>query len=307
MPIEKLLSTYLTKTVMKPDVSELVEILSPKENWFLTNLEKTTATSTIHSWMTDTLRPASSAAVAEDEDYSYEARSVPTLETNIVEIIAIPFRVSNTAQQVQYYHNQNELARQTAKALIDWANAAEFDLVRSTLVSGASGVVPKMAGILQLISHANTYTAQASGTVFSASILKGLMKNCWDVSNGEVATDLFVGSYLSDVIDDFTNKSTVVVTGLNEKTIVNAVDVFETGLGKVRKHTHRYIQLSSDATGRVLGVRPEKFAIAYLQKPTIQTDLAKGGDYEARAVIGKLTLECRNKFSNFFATGFKKD
>lgn len=148
---------------------------------------------------------------------------------------------------------------------------------------------------------------QSSGTVFSATILRGLMKNNWDNSNGDVATDIFVGSYLSDKIDEFTNKSNVVITGANATQVIHALDVFETGLGKVRKHTHRYVQQAGDANARILGVRPEKLGIAYLQKPYIQTDLAKSGDYEARAVVGKLTLEIINKDSHFFADGYDKD
>jgi len=256
--------------------------------------------------MTDTLRTAASAAVTEEADYTNLERSAPSLVPNIIEIIAIPFRVTRTASQVQYYHGQNELARQTTKGLMDWGNAVEFDLVRSTLTSGASGTAPKMDGIIRGISKSTNYTLETSGTAFSASILKGLMKANWDNSNGDVATDVFVGSFLSDAMDDFTNKSNVVVTGLNVRELVTAVDVFETGLGKVRKHSHRYVQQSGDANARILGVRPEKLRLAYLQRPFIDTDLARSGDYDARAVIGKLTLEIINKDSNWFADGYLK-
>ena len=160
-----------------------------------------------------------------------------------------------------------------------------------------------MNGIIRGISKSSNYTLQTSGTVFSASILRGLMKDQWDNSNGDVATDIFVGSYLSNAIDEFTNKSYTVIDGSNEKSIVHSVDIFETGLGKVRKHNHRYIQ-NSDTNGRILGVRPEKLKIAYLQKPFIDTGLARSGDYDSRAVVGKFTLETINKDSNFFADGY---
>lgn len=204
------------------------------------------------------------------------------------------------------YTGQNELARQTTKSLVDWGNAAEFDLVRSTLTSGASGTAPKMDGIIRGISRSTNYTLQTSGTAFTATILRLLMKDNWDNSNGEVATDIFVGSFLSDKIDTFTNKSTTVVTG-DSKSLVYATDIFETGLGKVRKHAHRYVQQTADANARILGVRPEKLKIAYLQKPFIQTDLARSGDYDKRAVVGKMTLEILNRNSNFFADGYDKD
>ena len=300
-------TSYIGTSVAKEDVLPLVEILTAKENWFLNNLEKSTAMNTVHSTMTDSLRTAASAAVTEEADYTDLARTYPSLVSNIVEIVAIPFTVTRTAQQIQYYHGQNELARQTTKGLIDWGNAVEFDLVRSTLTSGASGTAPKMDGIIRGISQSTNYTLQTSGTTFTATILRLLMKDNWDNSNGEVATDIFVGSFLSDTIDTFTNKSNVVITGGNETTIVHALDVYETGLGKVRKHTHRYVQTSDDANARILAVRPEKFAIAYLQRPFIQTDLSRLGDYDKRAVLGKLTLELKNKTSNWFADGYDKD
>jgi len=298
----EILNSYLD-TTRKDDVLSLVEILTAKENYFLNNLGKNSAKETTHQTMTDTLRTAASGAVTESADYTNLARTTPTLVPNVVQIVAIPFRVSKTQQQIQHYHEQNELSRQTTKALMDWGNAAEFDLVRSTLVSGTSGTAPKMNGIIRGISKSSNYTLQTSGTVFSASILRGLMKDQWDNSNGDVATDIFVGSYLSNAIDEFTNKSYTVIDGSNEKSIVHSVDIFETGLGKVRKHNHRYIQ-NSDANGRILGVRPEKLKIAYLQKPFIDTGLARSGDYDSRAVVGKFTLETINKDSNFFADGY---
>jgi len=132
-------------TAIKQDVLGLVEILTAREDWFLSNLGKNVAISTVHSTLTDTLRTAASQAVAEAEDFTNLARSTTTLVTNLVEKIAIPFKVDRTQQLVQHYYGEDELARQTTKALAEWGNAAEFDLVRSTLVSGQSGTVPKMS------------------------------------------------------------------------------------------------------------------------------------------------------------------
>jgi len=88
-----------------------------------------------------------------------------------------------------------------------------------------------------------------------------------------------------------------------QTTIVKTVSTYETAFGTLRIHTHRYIQ-SSDATGRILGIRPEKMKIAFLEKPKIDTGLARSGDYDFRAVIGKFTLEMHNAPSCFFASGY---
>lgn len=292
---------------IKDDVYPMIEILTAEETSIMNTLGKTVAISTVHEWMTDTLDTAASAAVAEAGDYSYGALTTPTRLVNIVQNVAKPIRVSRTQQLISHYHGENELSRQKMKAMKNWANSAEFDLVRSTLVSGASGTTPKMSGIIERISKSTNTTAQTSGTVFSATILRGLMVNCYDNSNGDVATDLYVGSYLKNKMDDFTNKTGITSDGANTNQIVNVVDVFECSVGNLRSHLHRYVQQSTDATARVLAIRPEKLKVAFLERPRIDTELSRGGDYTPVAVIGKMTLEVLNQDSCFYASGYKKD
>jgi len=129
----------------KEDVLGLVEILTAKENWFLNNLGKSGATDMVKITLTDSLRTAASAAVGEGGDYTMGALTTPSRLQNVVEIVAIPFAVTRSQQQIQKYTGENELSRQTTKALMNWANAAEFDLVRSTMTSGVSGTAPKMS------------------------------------------------------------------------------------------------------------------------------------------------------------------
>lgn len=287
-------------------VLNMVEILTAEENQLLSLLGKTSAVDTVHSFLTDTLRTAATAAVQEGADYTLEARTTPTRLTNLVQEIAIPFAVSELQQSVQHYHGQNELDRQLSKAMMDWGNAAEFDIIRSTLVSGASGTVAKMSGILQAISKSTNYTAQTSGTVFSATILDGLMENNWTNSNGDTVTDIIVGSTLRRVVDNFTQKTNVVVNAPGITQVIKTVSTYETSMGTVTVRKHRYVQQAADATGRVLGINREKIKLAYLKKPYVQTDLSKNGPYDKRAIYGSLTVEVRNKDSNLYAEGYLK-
>ena len=80
-------------------------------------------------------------------------------------------------------------------------------------------------GIIMSISKSTNTTVQTSGTSFSASILRALMKDQFDNANGNVATDIYVGSYLSNEIDSFSNKTGITYDGIGAKNIVNAVDV----------------------------------------------------------------------------------
>ena len=161
-----------------------------------------------------------------------------------------------------------------------------------------------MEGILTMVSKAETYSAQTSGTVFAASILSAMLKDSWSNGNGEMATDAYMGAYLRRAIDDFTWKSNTVITTGNITQINTSVTQYATSFGPLNLHTHRYIQQSSDATGRMLLLRPEKLKIAWLQRPFVDTGLARSGDYDRRAIVGKLTLECRNAYVNVYHTGF---
>ena len=289
------------------DVQPLVEILTAKENWFLTNLSKTVAKDTIHGVLDDVLRTPATQAVAEVEDYTNLSLVTPTRRNNIVENIAIPFRVGKTQQMIGHLHGQNEKARQLTKAMMDWANSAEYDILRSTLVSGVSGTVPKMSGIIEAISKSTNTTAHTSATVFSASILKGLLKANWQNSNGEPVTDLFMGAALKSTFDSFTAGATKFMQAGQE--IKDYVDVYDGGgFGRVAVHLHRYITDSSvaaatDTVGRVLGIRRDKLALAYLENVNV-AQLPASGDYDAMVVKGKLTLEVRNQDTHFLATGF---
>lgn len=305
MAADLILRTYGDSSAKEDVVLNAIEILTAKETQIMNLLPKSSAINTIHSYLTDTLDTAASLAVAEGGDYTGTALTTPSRLTNLVEIVAKNYKVTRTQQQIQHYHGENELNRQTKKALMDWANAAEFDLVRSTLTSGASGTAPKLSGIIEAISKSTNHTSHTSTTAWDATILDGLMKDNWDNSNGDVATDLFMGSFLRKATDAFTQKSNIVVNNPGGQTqIVRTVTTYETAFGTLNVRTHRYVQQSGDAHGRVLAIRPEKLAVAWLQKPFVDTTLARSGDYDNRAVVGKFTLEVHNQDSNWFADGF---
>ena len=307
MAEDKILRSYGDVSIKEDVVLNAIEILTAKESQIFNLLGKTKAISTVHIYLTDTLAAAGSSAVAETGDYAAGSLTTPARLTNLVENVARPYKVGRTTQRVEHYQGENELQRQTRKELANWGNSAEFDLLRSTLTSGASGTTPKLDGIINSVSTyaSNCVTVEASGTAWNATILDGLMKDNWDNSNGELATDLFMGSYLRKITDGWTQKSNVVVNNAGgQTTIIRTVSTYETAFGTLRIHTHRYIQQSGDPTGRVLAIRPDKMKIAFLEKPYIDTDLARSGDYDFRAIVGKFTLEMHNAPSNFYAEGY---
>ena len=308
MAADGILRTYGDVSAKEDVVKNAIEILTARETQLYSKLGKSVAINTIHAYLSDTLLTAASLAIGEGEDFSASVLTTPSRFTNIVEIVAKNFKVTRTQQDISHYQGENELSRQTSKALMDWANAAEFDLVRSTLVSGVSGTAPKMDGIINAVSLANNHTSQASGTAWSASILDAYIMNTWTNSNGDVPTELYVGAIMRKNTDQFTQKTNVVVNNpAGQSEIVRTVSVYSTAFSTLGINTHRYIQQSSDSTsilGRLLMINPEKLKVAELRSPYIQTDLSRLGDYDNYAVIGKFTLEVHNQNTNFYADGF---
>jgi hypothetical protein len=289
----------------KEDVLGLIEILTAKEDSIQNKLEKVSASGTVHETLVDTQDTAASLAVAEGADFTNTALTTPTRLTNIVQEVRKRYSVTKIQRAINHFQAEDEMSRQRAKAMTDFSNAVEFDLVRSTLVSGVSSAsAAKMKGIIVAVSKSTNHTSHTSGTAWSASILKGLMQLNWTNSNGDVATDLYMGAATKDKTDDFTNKTNITYTAGNEKAVVMAVDIFETGFGRVMVHAHRYVFVSgTDATARVLAIRPEKLKVAYLIRPQV-LDLATSGAYDAEAIYGAMTLEVRNQDSNWFSDGF---
>lgn len=304
MAIASALQTYGDVSKREDVVLNAVEILTATENTIQTALGKTRAINTVHSYLVDTLLTAASLAVEQGADFSLTTLTTPTRLTNIVEEIAKTFLVTRVEDVVQSYTGINESDRQLTKALKDWGNALEFDLVRQTLASGLSGTVAKFDGLINGISLANNTTAQTSGTVFSATILDALMYNSWNTSNGDVATDGYMGGIMKRVVDNFVQKTNVVVNNPSSvSNIVRTVSTFETSMGTLIMHKHRYVQQSGDATGRFLAIRPEKIKVAYLDMPFVKP-LAESGAYSKKAIYGSATVEFHNQNSNFFTSGY---
>ncbi len=149
MAQDNILRTFGDTSAREDVVLNAVEILTARETQIFNMLGKTTAINTIHSYLTDTLLTAGSLAVEEGADFTAQALTSPTRLTNLVEKVVSNYKVTGTQEAIEHYSG-NELVRQAEKAMMNWGNASEFDLLRSTLVSGVSGTIPKMSKLAEL-------------------------------------------------------------------------------------------------------------------------------------------------------------
>lgn len=303
MATDNYLRTY-SDTSIPEDVLDAIELLTAQENWLLNNLGKTTASATTHEWQTDTLMTVSAGGltVAEGADASLSALTTPSRVTNITEIIKKDFGVTRTQRKVAHYGFEDPFPYQTQKAMKDWGNHTEYELLRSTLTSGVSGTAPSMKGIRALIT--TNVTAHNSGTVFSETILQGLLQLIFTNGSGAFADTLLVGANLKKKISGFVSGSTKYIDAF-EKKLVNSVAVYESDFGLQQIVLHRYVTVSGDATAEIDILTKDTWKIAYLDRPHIDP-LAKLGDSDRASLVGELTLEGRQEALNVEATGFNK-
>lgn len=297
------LRTFGDSSIVR-DVQSEIEILSPVENLLLNNLSKAVARSTVHQWQDDTLDTPAGNAATEYKAFTPDTLSVPTLRTNLVQHIYKAVSVTDTQTMVTHESGEDEFARQVAKKMKSWSNDAEFNLLRSSLVSGASGTGAAMNGVIKTIS--TNSTSHTSGTVFSESIFNGMLADTYNNANGEVTTDVLVGQLMKRKISSFTTGLTKNVN-VSERTAGAPVQVYESDFGTVNIHLHRYIQQSADATARVLGVNMNKLYVAYLAGEGVKmTEQGVRATSRDAVINGYITLENRNEKTCFFADGFLK-
>lgn len=306
MATDNLLRTYGDASI-KEDVLDLVELLSPEEDSLFRTIGKSTAYAMTHQWLVDTLA-ATAGPMEEAAQFSGSALNNPARSTNIVEYIGLDFGVTDGQRAVDHYGFEDRFAYEQEKALKSWRNRAEADILRSSLVSGASGTAAQMIGIINCIS--TNKTSHASGTVFNQSILDALLGLAWENGNGDAVSDVYVGSLMKRRISGFSGRSgTQFVLQAQEKQLVTTTAGYTSDFGDLKVHLHRYMQKdyanSTDATGRVLGIVASKFKIAYLNgmTPSVERFGRRGSTTDARA-SGMCTVESLNERTSFFSDGF---
>ena len=290
--------------VIKEDLLDLINDVSPDTNPLSTMLGVSEAKQTVHQWAEDYIsRPISNSGTVEGAAAVYSDLTTAARRTNVTQIIAQTFRVSGTERAVAAVGG-DPLLYQQKKAMKQWKNKLEFALVRASLTSGASGSAQTMIGIEAAItSH---YTARLSGTSLSETELNAMVLDvATDVADDQVFDMILTTLQLRQKISTFTAGSTRYVPA-EDKRLTRPVAVYESDFGIHRIFGQKDVSVSAATPGpRVIGLREDKWKIAYLtgRRPKIEM-LAKDGDRENGQIIGEATLEFLAERANAMRSGY---
>ena len=97
--------------------------------------------------------------------YTFAGPSAGTRRANLTQIIQNVVFVDGTTIATETMAGGNPIMDQARLHLVEHANAIEYNIIRATLVSGASGTAQQMAGLIQwALLYGNTTAGQRSWT-----------------------------------------------------------------------------------------------------------------------------------------------
>lgn len=296
-------STYSNPS-LREDLLNIITNLSPTENQLSTGLAKSKAQSSVHSWLVDSYDATTTTSTdkKEVEGADFGAGDVvnPTRKTNYTQIIKVDWKVSGTEQATTHAGMTSPKAYHMAKSMTHWKNRLEWSLLNGVAAAGNASTAREMGGIFDQVTTNKTANA---ATAFTETLFNDYIQLVW-ASSSKAADAVYVGPKGKRVISGFTAGSTK-FTKVEDKRLINTVDVYESEFGVVKMFLHRFINdvLAAADTGNIAILREDTWAIADLRAPN-NYDAPKGGDYEKGAILGEMTLEGRYEKANYVGKGF---
>ncbi len=285
---------------------------------FLSMFEKVAASNTTHEWLIDSLASfgnpengnADVQAVAEGSDATFDPLTPRKRLCNLTHIIRRTFDVSDTQRDINTAGIRDEYVYQLRKATMELARFIEFALVHSirqaqTQQGNSGGVLPrKMDGFnayavatdptcattLDLNSDELGTVTEVSGTsptsCIDECILNAQLEDMW--AKGCMTDTLWCNSPQKRSLSNLTlnpNSNVRYNIAVNDKTVVNTVDFYQSDFGILRILLHRY-QKAAD----IFLAELNKLRVAVL-RPVLAVELAKIGSSTKGMVEWEGTLE----------------
>lgn len=318
--------SYDMSNSIREDLEDTIWDLFPADTWALTNLDKVTAESTLHSWLLDSLEAATVNTQLDGDDASFATVNQPLRFSNSCQISRKNFLISGTVEAVTLAGRKSEVTRQAMKQMRELKRDIEKALVGNQgMCVGSQTAARKSAGMESYIGSTdhggngvNATTTTAGSTIgFSSSTVaaptdggsfgglsqttfNAILQNAWE--DGGDPRVVLTGATYKAAIDAFTSIATrtIDVNATDDLPILNSTGVYVSDFGRHTLVLHRYVRSSNPAV--VLAIDPDYWATAWLRKPFMEP-LAKTGDGEKRQILAEFCLVARNPNSSAKVAG----
>ena len=277
----------------KESVADVISNLSPSQTPFQSMIRDQKIKNRVHEWQEDSLAAVRDNAEVEGADATDATLTPTVMRQNNTQILQKTAKVSDTAEEIDNYGRDKEMAYQLRKVSKELKRDLENTLVGTAQAAnlGSNTVARRMAGVQALIDPAGKIAATASGTAALTEALH-MQGNQRLYDNGSDASIFMVKPADAVRIAAFasaTGRSRDLGDG---KKIVNVVNVLETPFGTQRVVMNRWIKADN-----ALLTDPDNWRRLVLRNWFRRT-LAKTGDATRVQIIGEFSL----KHSNFLAS-----
>jgi hypothetical protein len=284
----------------KEDVSNVISNISPTATPFQSAIGKEKLHNKVFDWQEDSLRAVTDNNQAEAFDATFITVAPTAMRENVTQILAEAFQIAGTTDAITTYGRARESAYQMMKSM----KQVKRDLENTLVGTAQAKVKPtdnssnrKMAGYQAQIDTSTTVVTGATTNPLDEAHLLTCLQDIYN--NGAEPKRIDVTPSNSLVVADFakasgryrtiqSNSSTA-----DQKTIVNAVDLYVSPFGTQRVFLNRF-----QKAGNTLVYDPDMWALCTL-RPWFRETLAKTGDSLKMMIVGEFSL----KHKNFKASG----
>lgn len=312
------LNSFDVGTGNREDLLDIITNISPMDTLFLSGFEKVPANNIVHEWLVDSLADfgdpdvgnADVLATPEGSDATFDPLVPRKRLCNLTHILRRTFDVSDTQRATNPAGIRDEYVYQLRKATMELARFTEFALVHSERQSqvaqgNSGGVLPrKMDGYYAYAAASDPTCATTLGlnpeemgtvtTVVGTSpvdcidecILNAHLQAMWE--KGAMTDTIWANAAQKRSLSNLTlnpNSNVRYNIPVNERTVINTVDFYQSDFGTQRIYLHRY-----QANDRLSTAESSKVRIAVL-RPVLAVELAKVGSSTKGMVEIELTLE----------------
>lgn len=280
-------SFVVNNQAVREDLLDVLTNLTPSENQLVSGLGTSTAKSTRHEWLTDTLGSVKTNAFLEGATATQHTLTNPSRLLNYTQISRQGFSVSDTERAVNTAAFSDRYTYEAEKAMKMLKNDMELALMSGSLLCGSGSITGQMKGIKNWLSLATNQ----SGVSLSEAIFNDYLQLVWD--NGTEVNAAYVPMAIKRRIAGWVGNATAKNVNVTDKRLVNSVSVYEADAAKmVKLFPHRYVNTGVTAGHNdVVLINEDLFKIAYLRKP-FNRELAKTGDSTEGEIVTEYTLEC---------------
>lgn len=299
-------TTTYTQVGIREDLSDSIWDVSPEEVPFSSNCAKVSVEHTKFEWQTDSLASVSATTAVEGADAAFDFAPATSLLDNYAQIQQKTAVISGTVESVNRAGRAKEMAYQVikrgkelkrdlehtlvgihnAKAAGDASTPRETGCVASYVASnisfGGGGAAPAGTGAnLPTVGTARAFTETLLGTVIDA---------CWN--SGGNPDVIMLGSSQKRKLTAFTGNAAANEHDNSDKTVINAVSVYESDYGTIKVVPNRFMKATD-----VLVYEKSYWKIATLRGMQ-NTEIARTGDAEKRQVLMECGLVASNEASS---------